>query len=99
MAGEARRELSPSVTFSPGSVAGDPTYELSDIQPGSSSSVATPKPTVDDGQDPLGRASAFISPQPGMSSRPLLLVRSSPALGTGKLRVIALNIPGLASCI
>lgn len=94
MAEEAGHSFSLSTAPSPGSRAGGGTsyanvpassgsYELHDILPGKATSVAASEPRPDDEHNPPVRPSKSPSPT-AMSSRPLLLVRSSPAQGTGK---------------
>lgn len=95
MAQEARPESSLSLVSSPSSPSSEtsypglPTsagsYELSDIVPEKATNIATSETTSDDDRDPSVRPFDH-PPPPDMSSRPLLLVRSSPAQGTGKLK-------------
>lgn len=106
MADEAGLELSVSVPSSSSPRFGDTSYagastsagsyELHDIPPEKARNVATPETSPDDEHRHSLRSSE--SPPPtAMSSRPLLLVRSSPAQGTGKLEnVCAARLPCIA---
>ncbi|CAO2647857.1 Nn.00g087790.m01.CDS01 [Neocucurbitaria sp. VM-36] len=96
MANDTGSELSSPVVSSPGSpsgatsYAGPPTsagsYELNDILPEKARNIATSETRSDDEHkhDPSIRPFDNPPPSSDMSSRPLLLVRSSPAQGTGK---------------
>ncbi|KAJ4377842.1 hypothetical protein N0V83_000672 [Neocucurbitaria cava] len=97
MANDTEPELSSLVVSSPGSRSGDtsnaglPTsagsFELNDILPKKARNIATSETRSDDEHKHDLSIRPFDSPPPtDMSSRPLLLVRSSPAQGTGKLK-------------